>query len=178
MRAEVYAHERAHDDPDAAVARCLAYCDAAGWKRPHPMVTRRDDPVSPDLGSVLMADKLGALVVPHVGDLLYAGVDAARLKAGRRLTFAEERLAAVAEARDATQQLLERGIVLCFADADLRVSGEEAERLAGMLDAFVDSLKAWDEEERRERSVKGREAVEKGRARGKRIGRPPKNRDS
>lgn len=176
MRVEVYAHEDASTDTEAAVGRCLAYCDRNGWKRPHPMVTRKNDPLSPDLGSVLMADKLGALVVPSGRDLLLAGLDFAVLKAGRRLKLAERRIGALVEAREATRRLIERGALLCFADEDVRMNGESAERLVELLDSFVGPFQKWGEEERREQSEKGREIVEKARAQGKRIGRPPKDR--
>lgn len=174
MRVEVLVHANAHDDVEAAVERCLAYCRRQGWRPPRPMVSRPDDPLSPDLGSLLMSEALGALVVPHVGDLLYAGVDLARLKAGRRLTIAEEKVAAVREMGDATRRLVEHGAVLCVADAELRLEGDDAARLADMLESFAGTLTEWNDEERETRSARSKESIEKARAKGVRIGRPPK----
>jgi hypothetical protein len=138
------------------------------------MVTRADDPVSPDLAGVLMSDRLGALVVPHVADLLYAGVDLARQKAGGRLTVAQAKVGAAEQMRDAVRRLVERGAVLCIVDDDLRIEGNDAARFAEMLDSFAGTLTTWNANEKEDRSARSKDALKKARDRGMRLGRPPK----
>lgn len=174
MRVEIYAHANAHDDVDAATERCLAYCDAQGWKRPHPMVTRPGDPVSPDLMGVLMSDRLDALVVPRTLDLVYAGVDFARQRTSRRPTVAEAKLSAVAAIRAATVRIMERGGTLCIIEEDIRIEGPDVGRFVETLDFLTQTVTEWNANEKENRSIRSKDALKKARDRGTRLGRPPK----